>query len=118
MSNLRIFLKFDVYRKYIDINYACEYIFFNMQIPENPKSIQATCVDLPHVYIGVRPRYISRVGFPQCASSSSATCIRQYSHQGFPGMARLLYLLIIASFPAVFASVTEMTDKIVKVLCF
>ena len=75
-------------------------------------------VDLPHVYIGVRPRYISRVGFPQCASSSSTTCIRQYSHQGFPGMARLLYLLIIAGFPVVFASVTEMTDKIVKVLCF
>ena len=87
MSNFRIFLKFDVYRKYIDINYACEYIFFNMQIPENPKSIQATCVDLPHVYIGVRPRYISRVGFPQCASSSSATYLHSpiFSPQDFLG---------------------------------
>ena len=59
MSNLRIFLKFDVYRKYIDINYACEYIFFNMQIPENPKSIQATCRPPPRVYRCQAPIHFS-----------------------------------------------------------
>ena len=60
MSNLGIFLKFDVYRKYIDINYACEYIFFNMQIPENPKSIQATCPrPPPRVYRCQAPIHFS-----------------------------------------------------------